>query len=196
MDPEQLIGSLIMGGLGRRMPGRTKAAIGMGLLGVAIAAIEQISQQGRATAPPPPPGGGRTPPPPPPASPPPPPPGVAPEDATHADAMLLVRAMVAAAFADGRLDDGERTRILERAQRSGLTATARAAVDEAMARPLTAAELAAQVTRPEQAEQVYAAAVLALDVDTDAEHAFLADLASRLGLGADATARIHTLLAE
>jgi uncharacterized membrane protein YebE (DUF533 family) len=204
MDPEHLLGSLIFGGLGRRLPGGAKAAIGMGLLGVAIAAIEQFSQQGHARAMPPPPpqpprAGAPPPPPPPPATAPPATTtGAAPADpAAHGgDAMLLVRAMIAAAHADGRLDDDERRRILEEAQRVGLSAHDSEIVAGEMDRPLPVDELAAQVTSREQAEQVYAAALLALHVETDAEHAFLAALAARLALPADAVARIHALLGE
>jgi uncharacterized membrane protein YebE (DUF533 family) len=184
MDPERLLGSLIFGGLGRALPGGNRAALGMGLLGVAIAAIEHISQQsqGRPAPPPPPPAPGGH------ATPPPPPRGAS------AEAMLLVRAMIAAAHADGRLDDEERSHILERAQRGGLSVQEGAAVAAEMDTPLAAAELAAQVTAPEQAEQVYAASLLALRVDTDAEHAYLADLAARLGLSPATVNRIHSLL--
>jgi uncharacterized membrane protein YebE (DUF533 family) len=199
MDPEQLLGSLIFGGLGRRLPGGSRAAIGMGLLGIAIAAIEQVSQQsqGRAAIPPPPPPGGSAVPPPPPAAMSSPPRPLSPEAggaASPGDAMLLVRAMIAAAHADGRLDDEERTRILERAQRGGLTAAESATVAAEMDRPISTSELAAQTSTPEQAEQVYAAALLALHAETDAEHAFLADLAARLRLPAATVARIHALL--
>jgi uncharacterized membrane protein YebE (DUF533 family) len=199
MDPEQLLGSLIFGGLGRHLPGGNRAAIGMGLLGVAIAAIEQISQQGQRRPGPPPP--------PPPGGPPPPPlPGAAPPavpvppagDAAgrRAEAMVLLQAMIAAAYADGRLDDDERERILERARQAGLSAQEGTAVAAEMEHPLPLVELVAQVSSPQQAEQVYAAALLALHVHTDAEHAFLAELAARLALPPEKVAGIHRLLNE
>ncbi len=200
MDAERVLGSLIFGGLGRGLPRGNRAAIGMGLLGVAIAAIEHISQQGHGGAapqPPPPPPGGCPTPPPPPRSTPQPYHGAAPAadgSGRAGEAMLLVRAMIAAAHADGRLDEEERARILERAQRGGLSAQESVAVAAEMDSPLPAAALAAQVTGPEQAEQIYAASLLALRVDTEAEHAYLAELAARLGLAPAAVNRIHNLL--
>ena len=200
MNPERLIGSLIFGGLGRRLPGRTKAAVGMGLLGVAIAAIEHFQQQkGVGGTPPPPPGPRPLPPPLPPAMPPamPPPPREAPAAAPaerEREAMLLVEAMAAAAAADGSLDDDERARITARAQGAGLAADELAFVQRALEQPPTAAEIAARVADTDQAEQVYAASLLAVRVDTEPERAYLADLAARLRLAPETVARLHCLL--
>jgi uncharacterized membrane protein YebE (DUF533 family) len=193
MDPERLIASVLMGGLGRGMPSQTKVAVGMGLLGVALAAIEHFGkQQGGGT----PPAGGRPLPPPPPSLPPPPPPGVPEPDelARELEAVLLVEAMAAAAHADGALDDEERARIVTRAQQAGLTADELAVVERALVAPPGAAALAARVATPAQAEQVYGASLLAVRVDSDAERAYLADLASRLRLAPEAVARLHRLL--
>lgn len=41
---------------------------------------------------------------------------------------------------------------------------------------------------------MYAASLLALRVDTDAEHAYLVELAARLGLAPATVDRIHALL--
>ena len=48
-----------------------------------------------------------------------------------------------------------------------------------MAAPLDVAALAAEVASPAQAAEVYAASLLAIDADTDAERSYLADLAAR-----------------
>ena len=108
--------------------------------------------------------------------------------------MLLVEAMAAAARADGTLDDEERRRILARAGEAGLDAGELAFVERAIAQPPTAAELAARVGDAEQAQQVYAASLLAVRVDTDAERAYLGDLAARLRLSAETVTRLHRLL--
>ena len=47
---------------------------------------------------------------------------------------------------------------------------------------------------PELAVQVYAASLLAIEVDTAAERAYLRDLAARLGLDASAVAHVHQAL--
>ena len=52
----------------------------------------------------------------------------------------------------------------------------------------------AQASSPELAVQVYAASLLAIEVDTAAERAYLRDLAARLGLDASAVARVHQAL--
>lgn len=193
MNPERLIASVLTGGLGRRMPSQTKMAVGMGLLGVAIAAIEHFGKQQGAGAPP---AGGRSLPPPPPPGMPPPPPGVPEPDpaAREREAVLLVRAMAAAAHADGALDDEERARIVTRAQQAGLSAEELEVVEQAFAAPPDAASVAARVASPAQAEQVYAASLMAVRVDSEAERAYLADLASRLRLAPETVARLHRLL--
>jgi uncharacterized membrane protein YebE (DUF533 family) len=114
-------------GSGRRSGGlstATKAKIGMGALGLAIAAYEHYKSSNRpaatASAPPPQPMHGGTPPPPPAAagSPPPAPGTAAPTDAERAvEAMHLLRAMICAANADGLIDADERQRIAERGGR-------------------------------------------------------------------------------
>jgi hypothetical protein len=50
------------------------------------------------------------------------------------------------------------------------------------AKPATVDELADACSSPEEAAKIYTAARLAVDVDTDQEHEFLAALAERLGI--------------
>ncbi|WP_397607219.1 tellurite resistance TerB family protein [Silanimonas sp.] len=198
-----LLGGVLGSGSGRRSGGlstATKAKIGMGALGLAIAAYEHYksSNQPAATgsAPPPQPMHGGTPPPPPPAaSAPPPAPGVAaPSDAERAvEAMHLLRAMICAANADGLIDADERQRILGSARDAGLDAEDLEALEGELAAPLTAAQLVAR-TRPAQREQVYVASVIAIGRDTELEVRYLDELAQRLGLDAAAREQLHAEL--
>ena len=55
-----------------------------------------------------------------------------------------------------------------------------------MQKPIDSDAIARQATSPELAVQVYAASLLAIEVDTAAERAYLRDLAARLGLDANA----------
>jgi uncharacterized membrane protein YebE (DUF533 family) len=103
-------------------------------------------------------------------------------------ARLLIRTMIAAAAADGRIDSDERKRILG-SLRSSSTPEQRFFIDE-VERPASAAALAAEVSSPPQAVQVYTAARIAVDVDSEGEHAFLASLAERLGLEPGLVAQI------
>lgn len=95
---------------------------------------------------------------------------------------LLLRAMIAAALADGRIDETERKRLIDRVEASELAQDERAFLEEMIARPDSAAKLAADVKSPEEAAQVYLAAVVAIDADTAEERAWLDDLATRLSL--------------
>lgn len=95
-------------------------------------------------------------------------------------ALLLIRAMVAAANADGRIDDEERRRIADKLQEAGADADDRALIEREMASPVALDELASHVDGEEEAEQFYLASALAIDADTDAERSYLRFVADRL----------------
>ena len=97
-------------------------------------------------------------------------------------AILLLRAMIASAMADGRLDETERARLVEQVEASGLSSEEQRYLESLIARPDTPAQLAAAVRDPEMAAQVYLAAFVAIDADTPAETAWLDELASKLEL--------------
>jgi uncharacterized membrane protein YebE (DUF533 family) len=193
MNPEHLLGSLLTGGLGRGTRGINKASLAVGALGVAMAAWEHYQQQqgqrsftgGPGVPPPPPPGAGPVMPP--------PPPGAAPDGAAEREALLLIRAMVAAAHADGQLDAEERSRILDRVRAAGLAAEEQARLEATIAAPAAIDELVGEVTSTDLAEQVYIVSLLAIRPDTDAEKSHLAALARALALGGAAVARLHRL---
>lgn len=186
MDPERILGSLVKSALlGRRMPTSTKVALGLGALGVALAAIEHVQEKKGANVPPPP-----SLPPPPPGAPPPPPPL---EQPSAGEAMLLVRAMIAAAHADGTVDEQERRAILGRLSAPDLSEEEREALTWELANPLTPEQLASQVTSPRLAEEVYAASLLAIRVDSPAEREYLKRLAMLLRLAMEKVIRFHRL---
>jgi uncharacterized membrane protein YebE (DUF533 family) len=109
---------------------------------------------------------------------------LSPPDARQAenDATLLLRAMIASAMADGRLDEIERSRLIERVEASGLPGEERHLLESLIAHPDTPEKLAAAVNSPEEAAQVYLAAFVAVDADTSSEAAWLDELAGKLGL--------------
>jgi uncharacterized membrane protein YebE (DUF533 family) len=100
----------------------------------------------------------------------------------QARALTIVRAMIAAAAADGVIDDEERARILGNLKQAGLDDEAASFIDAEFANPLDAGGVAALADTPELAAQIYAAARLVIDPDTQEEVAFLSDLASSAGL--------------
>ncbi len=215
MNPEKLLGGLMRMGMGRGMGMGTKAAVGMGALGVALAAFDHFTNQSQSSptfsssAPPrptapgnptPPPYAGATPPPPPGASaatPPPPPPyaGAANnDDAAGQEAVLLIRAMIAAANADGVIDQDERNRILEKFQSADLDDDERSFILHELLSPADLETIVGLANTPELAQQVYAVSLLSIEADTEAEHTYLRTLAERLALDDDAIQNIHTQL--
>jgi uncharacterized membrane protein YebE (DUF533 family) len=105
-----------------------------------------------------------------------------PNTATEDDALLYARAMVAAAAADGHLDEGERSRIMGGLAQTGIDAETTRWLERELADPATIEELSDPVTTPEKAAQVYAAARVAIEPDTMQEREFLRQLAAALDL--------------
>jgi uncharacterized membrane protein YebE (DUF533 family) len=109
-------------------------------------------------------------------------------------ALLVLRAMIEAAKADGQIDATERQRILGKIQESGADQEEIAFLQQEMDRPPDPDGLAAEVRDPAVAAQLYAASLLAITVDTPAEQAYLQALAGRLGLEPAVTAQLHQAL--
>ncbi|MET0427900.1 MAG: tellurite resistance TerB family protein [Microvirga sp.] len=110
---------------------------------------------------------------------------------TEDDALLYLRAMVAAASADGQVDGDERERILKGMAEAGIDAAATRWLQDELASPADVEELAATVNTPEKAAQVYAAARIAIEPDTMQEREFLRQLATALDLDEAFRARIE-----
>jgi uncharacterized membrane protein YebE (DUF533 family) len=106
---------------------------------------------------------------------------------------LLVRAMIAAAKSDGKLDETEVKGILGKITDGGVTEDEKAFVMAEMRAPLDIDSLTSGVRNPAQAAQVYAASLMAINVDTESERAYLRDLGQKLGLNAPTVAKLHEL---
>lgn len=98
--------------------------------------------------------------------------------------LVLVRAMVAAAKADGHIDASEQRRLFAEVERLGLDAEAKAYVLDLLTQDIDVESLARATRTPEQGAELYLAARLAIDIDEPAERAFLDALATRLQLPA------------
>jgi uncharacterized membrane protein YebE (DUF533 family) len=110
-------------------------------------------------------------------------------------ALLVMRAMIAAAAADGRIDEGERERILGALKQAGIDGAGVEIIEAELARPASAAELAAAVKTPEAAVQVYTAARRIITPNTVEERVFLAHLSGALGIDPRLVARIDAVAA-
>jgi len=97
-------------------------------------------------------------------------------------AILLLRAMIAAALADGRIDAEERERIVGRLSDAGLGAEERQFLDREIATPWSPQQFAAAGATPEVRSEIYLASAIAIEADTAAEQAYLRYLAATLGL--------------
>jgi len=96
--------------------------------------------------------------------------------------LAILRAMIAAAKADGHIDAQEQSRIFGKLDELGLDTEEKAFVIDELRKPLDIDAVVAAATTPELAVEIYAASVLAIDPDDPAEQAYLAMLASRLKL--------------
>jgi len=107
----------------------------------------------------------------------------------------VLKAMINAAKADGQIDAGEMKRIVGKLQETGMGQEAQKYVLTEMKKPLdTQPLMAAAKGRPTLAAQIYAASLLAIEVDTPAEKKYLDQLAAGLGLKPEVTQRIRDMV--
>jgi uncharacterized membrane protein YebE (DUF533 family) len=114
--------------------------------------------------------------------------------AETAEALLMLRAMIAAAKADGAIDAEERGRIAAQLDGAGLSPAARDMVLADFDKPLTPAALAKLASDPMLAAQLYAAAVVGAGEIAEAERAWLDQFAKALKLDRAAAAAIEARL--
>jgi len=116
-------------------------------------------------------------------------------EATKSLSLLLARAMIAAAKADGQIDTQESQTILNQINGLDLPAEDKAFLFEEYGRTLDIKALTRDVDSPEHAAEVYAASVLMVDPPSPPERIYLDTLARELGLDAGLTQEIHTAVA-
>jgi uncharacterized membrane protein YebE (DUF533 family) len=125
---------------------------------------------------------------------------VEPRDAVERQALenqmeLVLRAMINAAKADGRIDQGEVQRLVGKLEAMGADSDAQQWVAGHLQTPMeTETLLGAAEGKPELAAEIYAASLMAIEVDTQAEKAYLSQLATGLGLPSGVTRRIEEMV--
>ncbi|MDH1511671.1 tellurite resistance TerB family protein [Pseudomonas mosselii] len=107
------------------------------------------------------------------------------EDHSHA----ILRALIAAAKADGRIDPQEEQLIYAEIKRHTSDPQLQQWLDEEVSKPLDAAEVAQSAQDSGMAAEMYLASVMLVDDQQDAERAYLDELASALGI--DPTLQVH-----
>jgi uncharacterized membrane protein YebE (DUF533 family) len=116
--------------------------------------------------------------------------GFEPAAVTNQSATLYIKAMIAAAAADGRIDQSEMDKIMGGLKQGGMDAGAEEFIAGELNNPASIEDLAGACESAEQAVQVYTAARIAISPDAAAEAEFLAALADRLGVDAKLAAHI------
>jgi len=105
------------------------------------------------------------------------------EQELESAAQVILMAMINAAKADGRIDPEEAERIVGQLDKMGADKEVRDFVFREMAGPLEMRPMVeAARNNPELAAQVYAASLLAVEVDTAAENRYLQELQRALGI--------------
>ncbi|MEA3456558.1 MAG: tellurite resistance TerB family protein [Campylobacterota bacterium] len=108
------------------------------------------------------------------------------------DAQIIVKAMINAAKADGQIDKSEIDKIIGKLDDDGLEAKEKEFFMTEANKPMNmAAVVSSANNKPEMAAQIYAASMLAIEVDTDAEKRYMHQLASGLKLDRQVVAYIN-----
>ena len=93
--------------------------------------------------------------------------------------IALVRAMVAAARADGHIDDAERARIADRLAMNGMDEDAQSFIRAELARPVDVDAIVSAAQTEAQRVEIYTASRLAIEPRSRAERGYLDMLAGR-----------------
>ena len=117
--------------------------------------------------------------------------GFEPAAVTNESATHYIRAMIAAAAADGRIDGAEQAKIITSLKQGGVDSGAEEFLANELNNPATAQSLADSVESPEEAIQLYTAARIAIEPDSPHEKQFLGALAAALGIDAKLAAHIE-----
>lgn len=109
-------------------------------------------------------------------------------------ALVMIRAMLTAAKADGQIDAGEQERILGKLNEAGASQEMRQFIQDELRKPVDIDGLASEVDSPHMATEVYTASLFAIDIDTPGEQTYMNQLANRLGLPSTLVTQLHQSL--
>ena len=113
------------------------------------------------------------------------------QQALEHTAALILKAMINAAKSDGEISADEAQRILGKLKEAGMDESAQQWVMDEMRRPIDLDSLVREIPNQQVAAQVYAASLFAIEVDSQGEQRYLADLAARTGLNQRVTQELH-----
>jgi uncharacterized membrane protein YebE (DUF533 family) len=107
---------------------------------------------------------------------------------------LILKAMIAAAKADGHVDQQEMAHIESTLEQSGADNALQRLVHEELNKPLDPAEVARLARSPQQASEVYLASLIVIDEQNFMEKAYLQELAKQLRLDGEVTYQLEQQL--
>lgn len=114
-----------------------------------------------------------------------------PVDGSGSEVVLLIRAMIAAAHADGNMDQDERIQVQERLKTVELSPEEQGFVARELLSPCGLDKILKAVKTPETAKQVYAVSLMAIELDTQTERDYVRQLPRGLGLDPSIRRDIH-----
>ncbi|NLD80619.1 MAG: hypothetical protein BWX99_02169 [Deltaproteobacteria bacterium ADurb.Bin151] len=108
---------------------------------------------------------------------------------------LILIAMMNAIKSDGQVDQNELNRFTSKFQELGVDGETQNYFINQLQQPMETEKLiAAAQGQPQLAAQIYAASLLAIEVDTQAEKDYLSRLSTDMGLSPQVTGRIHEMV--
>ncbi|MEM0909921.1 MAG: tellurite resistance TerB family protein [Pseudomonadota bacterium] len=105
--------------------------------------------------------------------------------------MLIMRAMICAAYADGHIDHSERERIFAQVDQMALSVEEKATLFDELRNPLNVEQLVQYVPDAQTGLEVYAASASAIDLNQSVSQTFLDDLAMQLCIPTELKTQIH-----
>lgn len=117
------------------------------------------------------------------------------DDSNGSGQLILMRAMIAAAYADGHIDETERQKIFAQVESMELSLQEKAMLFDELRKPMTLFELVQAVPDAQTGIEVYAASVSAIDLQQPLSGQYLDALANQLCLPRELVNSIHQQLA-
>lgn len=105
--------------------------------------------------------------------------------------LTLIKAMIAAARADGHIDATEQQRIFDAINKMDLSTELKALMFDLLNKPITVDEIARGAVNLEQKSELYLVSCMIIDPDHTAEKAHLEDLTEKLNLPAGLVEQLH-----
>jgi uncharacterized membrane protein YebE (DUF533 family) len=107
---------------------------------------------------------------------------------------LIIKAMIAAAKADGHVDQQEMERIESTLKQAGADQQLQSLLHVELNKPLDPVEVARLAQSPQQASEIYLASLIVVDEQNFMEKAYLQELAKQLQLSPEVTFQLEQQL--